>query len=105
MKRLRSLFSIALLCALAGVAGGLSLGYLLSRRGEWLVAQPWVMYAAVLLVVTGALTWLDVRRGRGVPLARSSGEGPTVIEEQQTRASVAEEPAARHGSDAGGVVE
>jgi hypothetical protein len=66
MGRVRSLFSITMLCVLGGIAGGLALGYVLSRHGEWLVVQPWAIYAVLLLVVTAALTWLDVRRRPGV---------------------------------------
>ncbi len=57
---------MTLLCVLAGIAGGLGIGYVLSRRGEWLVVQPWIIYAAALLVATAAITWLDVRRRPGV---------------------------------------
>lgn len=104
MGRLRALFSITLLCVLAGVAGGLGLGYILSRRGEWLVPQPWVIYAAALLVVTGALTWLDVHR-RPAPTVSASAAAPAQDEEIAETAAVGPAPAVGEDGAAGGVVE
>jgi len=120
MRRLRALLSITLLCVVVGVAGGLGLGYILSRRGEWLVPQPWVIYVAALLVVTGALTWLDVHRRPAQMFAErvaaaGSGEAGTETASQRDAATVAaadppgEAPTQPAGGDgdgrAGGVVE
>ncbi len=104
MRRLRLLFSMTVLCVLAGIAGGLALGYILSRRGEWLVPQPWAIYAAALLLVTGALTWLDVRRRPGPAATASAAPADPG---GAAGATAATEQTAAKGEDGatGGVVE
>jgi type VI protein secretion system component VasK len=99
MRRLRALLSMTLLCVLAGVAGGLGLGYILSRRGEWLVPQPWVIYAAALLVVTGALTWLDLRRRPAATVSTHTAMSGT---EESVSEPTAAEPAATTDEDGAG---
>lgn len=97
MRRLRALLSITLLCVLAGVAGGLGLGYILSRQGEWLVPQPWAIYAAALLLISGVLTWLDLRR-RPVQTASAAASGASAAASETAAADGAPRMAAEQPS-------
>ncbi len=62
MRLLRPLLNFAFLCLVAGIAGGLGLGLVLSRQGGWLTPAPWAIYAAVLTVLVVAISWLDEKR-------------------------------------------
>lgn len=62
MRLLRSLFNLSALFLVAGLAGGLALGYLLSQEGGWLTPAPWLVYLALLSALVVAISWLDERR-------------------------------------------
>ena len=70
MRLLRRFASGGTVSLLAGLAGGLALGYVLGRRGEWLVVTPWVVYLILLLLAAAVAAWLDLRfRKRPRPAA------------------------------------
>ncbi|MHB8574091.1 MAG: hypothetical protein ACYDCQ_02045 [Dehalococcoidia bacterium] len=62
MARLRNLLSVTTACVVVGLAGGLVLGYALSRQGAWLAPVPWAAYLVALLVVIAVVTFVDERR-------------------------------------------
>lgn len=62
MRFLRSVATLPILCLIAGLLGGLGLGYLLSRGGGWLTPGPWVVYLVALVAVIGLASWADERR-------------------------------------------
>src|SRR5262245_29498218 len=62
VHRLAALRSLSVLCAVLGIAGGLLLGWVLSRSGGWLTPLPWAIYLAALLVVIAAISMVDARR-------------------------------------------
>lgn len=68
MRLARGLLSPSALCLALGVAGGLLLGYLLSRRGGWMTPAPWAIYFVALLVAIAAVSWLDERRRPRAPV-------------------------------------
>jgi hypothetical protein len=45
-----------------GLAGGLLLGYVLSREGGWMTPMPWAIYLVALLAAIAVVSWLDERR-------------------------------------------
>jgi len=47
---------------LAGLFGGLALGYVLSRDGGWLTPGPWVVYTVLLVCAVAMLSLVDERR-------------------------------------------
>ncbi len=62
MRRIRALITLPVVCMLAGVFGGLALGYLLSRNGGWLTPGPWVVYTVLLVCAVAMLSLVDERR-------------------------------------------
>lgn len=66
MRLLRPVLSLASLCLAGGLAGGLGLGYVLSRQGGWLTPAPWAIYAALLALVVLTVSWLDEKRSARV---------------------------------------
>lgn len=92
MRLLRRVLSVGTLCVLAGLAGGLVLGYVLGQRGEWLVATPWLIYLGLLLLATAGASWLDLRF-RGRPRTAPAQEAaPVVSGESREPASASAQP-------------
>ena len=59
VRLLRALWNAGTVSLIAGLAGGLVLGWLLSRGGNgWLAPLPWVIYLVALLLFAGALSLL-----------------------------------------------
>ena len=62
MRRIRALITLPVVCMLAGLFGGLALGYVLSRDGGWLTPGPWVVYTVLLVCAVAMLSLVDERR-------------------------------------------
>lgn len=59
MRLLRALWNAGTVSLIAGLGGGLLLGWLLSRGGNgWLTLAPWLIYLAALVVFAVALALL-----------------------------------------------
>lgn len=71
---LRACVSPGAFCLVFGLAGGLLLGYVLSRGGGWMTPAPWAIYLVALLAAIAAVSWLDERRrSPAVSVAAESG--------------------------------
>ena len=62
MQRIRALITLPVVCVLAGLLGGLALGYVLSRDGGWLTIGPWIVYTVLLVCAVAMLSLVDERR-------------------------------------------
>ena len=70
MRLLRALWNAGTVSLVAGVAGGLLLGWLLSRGGDgWLAPLPWAIYLVALLLFAVVLSLLWPARA-----ARTDGD-------------------------------
>ena len=59
VRLLRGVWNAGSVSLLAGIGGGLLLGWLLSRGGNgWLTPLPWIIYAVALVVFAVALSLL-----------------------------------------------
>ncbi len=57
MRALRGLWNAATVSLLAGIAGGLLLGWILSRGGNgWLTPLPWIVYFVALVAFATVLS-------------------------------------------------
>lgn len=93
MRAFKTLVSPPALSVLAGLAGGLALGYLLGRNGAWLTPFPWAIYLVILLVLVAVVSWLAERQRAGErPVHAGASPANPIGVEQDGNKKVEEEP-------------
>jgi F0F1-type ATP synthase assembly protein I len=78
VRKLRALWHDSTVSLLAGIAGGVLLGWLLSRGGNgWFAPVPWLVYLIALGAITASISllWPTVRRS-AEPTSTSSSDAP-----------------------------
>jgi protein-S-isoprenylcysteine O-methyltransferase Ste14 len=80
VRVLRALWNASAVSLIAGLGGGLLLGWLLSRGGSgWLTPLPWLIYLVVLVAFSAALSLLwpvrTVRRDGAAETPPTSAAG------------------------------
>jgi len=79
---LRALWNESTVSLLAGIAGGVLLGWLLSRGGNgWFAPVPWLVYLIALGAITASISllWPTARRSA----ERASSPSPDAPEPQR----------------------